>query len=103
MTKILKRAAPPKHLERPEAALWRSIVAQFSFDDPASLELLTAAMEAKQRARRCRQIVDKDGERVVDRFGQLRVHPLIAAERDARAAFVRTVEALHLQLGDLPA
>jgi phage terminase small subunit len=96
-----RRSTPkaPKHLPRPEAALWRSIVDRFAFGDGASLALLTVTLEAHARARRCREAVDRDGEAVADRFKQLRAHPLLAAERDARAAFLAGMRVLDLDLG----
>jgi len=79
--------------------MWRDITTEFSFDDPASLALLRSALEAHQRARRCRLVIDVEGEGVRDRFQQLRAHPLLAAERDARAAFLSAMRALNLDLG----
>lgn len=91
--------AAPRHLETVERRMWRDIVTEFEFSDPASLALLRSALEAHQRARRCRLVIDRDGETVRDRFQQIRAHPLLAAERDARAAFLAAVRALNLDLG----
>jgi hypothetical protein len=82
--------------------MWREILAEFTFDDVASLALLRSALEAHQRARRCRLIIDEDGETTCDRFKQLRAHPLLAAERDARAAFLAAMRTLNLDLGGAP-
>ena len=82
--------------------MWRDITAEFSFDDPASLALLRSALEAHMRARRCRVVIDRDGETVKDRFFQVRAHPLLAAERDARAAFLASMRALNLDVGGTP-
>ena len=90
---------PPDHLEPPEAALWAKVVSQFHFSDAASLSLLQAAMEGHQRARRCREIIDRDGEAVADRFGQTKAHPLLHAERDAKTAFYAGLRHLNLDLG----
>ena len=56
---IPKRTSPPKHLDKAEAALWRSVVKDYEFDDAASLALLAAALETRQRARRCREQIDR--------------------------------------------
>jgi phage terminase small subunit len=93
-----KTPPPPSHLERPEKELWRELMESHCFDDAASLALLRTALEAHQRARRCREAVDRNGEAVEDRFGQLKPHPLLAAERDARAAFLSGMRALNLDL-----
>jgi hypothetical protein len=97
-----RRQAAPRHLEAPERRLWREITGEFAFDDPASLALLCSALDAHQRARRCRLVIDNEGETVRDRFQQLRAHPLLAAERDARAAFLAAMRALNLDIGGTP-
>jgi len=74
--------APPSHLERAEVAIWRSLVGGARFEDHASLALLQGALEAHQRAGRCREAVDAGGETVRDRFDQMKPHPLLAAERE---------------------
>jgi phage terminase small subunit len=90
--------SPPRHLEKPEAALWRDFAKNFQFDDPAAIAILSVALEAHQRARRCRQAIDRDGETVTDRFAQVRPHPLISAERDSRAAFLSAMKILNLDI-----
>jgi phage terminase small subunit len=91
-------AKPPRHLKSIEKAMWRALVDEHEFCDTASLALLRTALESHQRARLCRETIDKDGQTFVDRFGQIRVHPLIAAERDARASFISAVKALNLDI-----
>ncbi len=91
-------APPPEHLAAPEADLWCAIVDDYLFADAASLALLAAALEARQRMRRCREAIDHDGETVVDRFKQVKGHPLLAAERDARAAFLAGMRMLNLDI-----
>lgn len=88
----------PKHLEPFEAALWGEIIQAHDFDDVAALALLRTCMESHQRARRCREAIDRDGEAIKDRFDQLKPHPLLAAERDARAAFLSAMKAVSLDL-----
>jgi P27 family predicted phage terminase small subunit len=86
----------PSHLEKPEKTMWRELMAAHQFDDPASLALLRTTLEAHQRARRCREAIDREGETVKDRFDQIKPHPLLAAERDARSAFLVGMRALNL-------
>jgi hypothetical protein len=97
-----KSPSPPDHFEKPERMLWKKIVETYSFnDDAAALSLLITALEAKARARRCRERIDRDGEVTADRFGQLRQHPLLPAERGAQNNYIAAMKSLNLQLGDL--
>lgn len=88
--------AAPKHLDGPERRLWREIGSDFASWDAASLATLRSGLEAHARMRQSREAIESDGATFRDRFGQLRPHPLIAAERDARTAFIATLRALHL-------
>jgi hypothetical protein len=99
-----KRAVPlpPKHLLQPERKIWKAIVHESTFDSEASVALLQATLESHQRARLCRETVDREGATYLDRFDQPKPHPLLAAERDARSAFIAGMKALNLDLvGDV--
>jgi hypothetical protein len=91
-------AAPP-HLDEPERKLYAALVRTYRFDDRASLELLCQAMEARQRARQCREQVEKDGPTYRDDRNNLKSHPLLAIERSAQAAFISALRLLRLDLG----
>jgi phage terminase small subunit len=98
-TKHGKIPVPPPHLEAPELALWRALVATYAFDEPASLELLMVACEARGRARRCRERIRADGGEVVeDRWKQLQRHPLLSAESHAQASFLSAMRQLRLDI-----
>lgn len=88
----------PKHFAAPEAKLWQDITREYTFDDPASLSLLTVALEALGRSRQLREKIDKSGLVVVDRFGQDRPNGLLTAERDARNSYLTAMRMLHLDL-----
>ncbi len=90
---------PPRHLLPTERGMWSAIIRENELADESSLALLRSALESHQRARTCREAVDREGATFADRFGQIKIHPLIGAERDARAAFVAAIKALNLDLG----
>ena len=86
-------AQPPKHLTGVGLALWRSITAQYAFDDPASYQVLAEACFCASRADRCRAIIDRDGELL--RIGKLvRSHPLLRDEIQNRALGARLLKRL---------
>jgi hypothetical protein len=82
--------------------LWRDIQEAYRIDDPGGLVLLRVACEALDRAERCRRLIDDQGEMLTIR-GIPRAHPALAAERDARAAIVRAIRNLNLDLEPLKA
>jgi P27 family predicted phage terminase small subunit len=87
----------PSHLDAEEAALFKSIVAEFRVDDIGSLQLLTTACEAHARCRICRERIDKEGMTLPDRFGVLQPHPLLKAEASARGQYLAALRALNLE------
>jgi|SRR5215510_4959835 len=94
---VSRLAPPPRHLDEEEAALFRQIVGDFQIDDAGSISLLTIACEAHQRMRRARERVEDEGETFLDRFKQVRAHPLLAVERDARCDYLRALRTLNLK------
>lgn len=91
-----KPPKPPAHLAATGKRIWTSVQAEFTVDDAAGLALLRAACEAADRADQARRRIAREGAVVKDRFGQLKAHPSVAIERDARAAMIAAFRALHL-------
>jgi P27 family predicted phage terminase small subunit len=89
---------PPAHLGKTERQIWRDINNDFNLSTAAAQHVLTTALEAHQRARECREAVARDGMRVPARDGQMKVHPLLAVERDARQAWLAGLKTLGLEL-----
>jgi phage terminase small subunit len=87
----------PGHLDKPEREMWRKVVTQFELDDPIGLALLTAALDAHARARKLREVIDKEG--VQHRWkGGHRQHPLLSAERGARQQSISAFKKLKVSL-----
>jgi P27 family predicted phage terminase small subunit len=89
---------PPDHLGEPERRIWADAHADYSLATNISTAVLATALEAHQRARECREVILADGATVSGRDGQVRAHPLLAVERDARAAWLAGIKALGLEL-----
>ncbi len=90
--------SPPAHLGPVAAELWREISSSYSFDDPASTQILAEACSALDRSERCRASISEDGEVVRGRGGLLRPHPLLTAEIQSRALACRLLARLGLDL-----
>src|SRR4051794_32695066 len=88
----------PSHLGREEAALFNQIARSYGLRDEVSLRILEEGMASLQRARKAREVIDKDGMTFRDSKGQPRNHPLLFVERDARAAALSAFRQLNLEL-----
>jgi phage terminase small subunit len=91
----------PAHLSEAAKAWIRQLEAAYELE-PQKQQLALAAANALDRAESARQRVEQDGPFIDDRFGQVKPHPAVNVERDARAAFVRTVRALDLPIYTKP-
>ncbi len=87
---------PPSGLSKSGKALWKSLQAEFGIMDASGLEYLTAGCAHRDRMIEAREIIQKEGSIVLDRFGQQRAHPACAVERDASASMLRCFRALNL-------
>lgn len=93
---------PPKHLS-PAAKRWfREIATDFSITDRAGLLLLQQAAESWDRAALCREAIATDGATIKDKFGQLKPHPLLSTERDAKSSFLNALKHLSLDTAAIP-
>jgi P27 family predicted phage terminase small subunit len=92
------RPDPPEHLGEPERQIWRDTFKDFDFDSRAAIAVLAVALEAHMLARQCREAIARDGLTLVGRDNQLKPHPLLAVERDARQSFLSAIRNLGLEL-----
>ena len=88
---------PPCKLGAVGMSLWTDITAAYEFSDRASYETLAQACAAADRAERCREQIDADGEMLRTKLG-VRDHPLLKHEITARSFVVRTLARLGLDL-----
>jgi Phage terminase, small subunit len=88
---------PPWKLGAVGLSLWSDITASYEFGDRASYETLAQACAAADRAERCREQIDADGEVIRTKAGP-RDHPLLKHEITARSFVVRTLARLGLDL-----
>src|SRR5215218_6882412 len=85
----------PAHISTEAGAWWRDVVRDYDLE-PHHLRLLQAACESWDRAQLARQAVATDGITFKDSSGNLKAHPAVAIERDARTMFARLVRELDL-------
>lgn len=92
---------PPKHLKRDGCKLWRELVAEYDISDSAGLALVSTAAECLDRMRAAQKAIASAGEVVKDRYGQIKVNPACALEKDARNGFLSALRALNLDIEPL--
>lgn len=93
----------PAHLSPEAAAWWQDVTADYSLE-AHHLKLLQAACEAwdtMQAARRA--LSEHGGLTFTDAGGNIKAHPAVAMQRDARVAFARLLRELDLDVAGAPA
>jgi phage terminase small subunit len=70
--------------------------------EPHSIAILTKALEALDRADQARREIGDGPLAVLSRLGELKPHPLLAVERDARAQFGTLMKHLGLDIEGPP-
>ena len=90
-------AEPPQHLSERSKSLWRDLVPRRA-SSPERLELLTVALEARDRMDLARLAVDADGMTTTTKTtGAVHLNPLLRVEKEARQQFLATWAALNLE------
>lgn len=92
---------PPAGLSVEAKGRWREVVAEYQIADAAGLQILATYCEAFDRMRGAQRRIKAEGQTFKDRFGQLRSHPLLVVERDARAAMLQALRAMNLDVEPL--
>jgi P27 family predicted phage terminase small subunit len=90
--------SPPKGLSTEAKAWWKRLASEYGIEDDAGLLLLQTGLEAFDRMRHAQDAIRDEGMTVFDRFGQRKAHPLLPAERDARAQMLAALRALNLDV-----
>ena len=93
-----KPASTPKNLTSEAKSIWRRLVVAYGIVDEGGFEILRTGLEAHDRMRGVQAQIGRDGVTFVDRFGQVKSHPLLSVERDARAQYLAALKALNLDL-----
>jgi P27 family predicted phage terminase small subunit len=88
---------PAAHLSDPAKTWWRSVQADYALE-PHHQHLLRLACEAWDRCQQARAMIDAEGLTIRDDRGNLRAHPAVAIEKDARTAFARLLRELDLDV-----
>jgi hypothetical protein len=94
----LKVPDPPRPLGPAGQQLWESIQGEYNIQDQGGVAMLLVGCQAFDRAEKLRVEIDRDGEVVRLRNGNIRSHPALRDEVQARAQLMRCLEKLGLNL-----
>ena len=87
---------------RPEAKKKaRLYKTEYGISDAYGLDLLETYADAFTTELNCQDIVDRNGLTFLDRFGQVKSHPLCSVIRDSRAQKLAALKALNIDLEPL--
>ena len=96
-----EKVEAPKHLKPETRAWWKQVTADFALE-LHHLRLLQAACEAWDRLQQARETLAADGIVFKDDRGNIRAHPAVAIEKDARTGFARLLRELDLDIDAPP-
>ena len=106
MTKPPRNRRPPPArspgLSAASRRLFRELSAVYAITDVGGREILHSGLRAKDQAEAAEARISHDGQSTVDRFNQVRAHPLLAVARDFRAQWLAALRALNLATGSEP-
>jgi P27 family predicted phage terminase small subunit len=88
----------PPHLSKESASWFKKIATEFGIRDQGGVLILQTVCEAFDRMRACQTAIEEQGATTLDRWGQVKIHPLCATERDARAQVLAGLKALNLDI-----
>jgi phage terminase small subunit len=98
----LKPIKPPASLSKKSAAYFKTVIDDYEIDD-AAIEVLVRVCESIDRADQAAAGLKAAGSLITqDRFGVVKVHPLVVVERMARAAVIDGIKALGILKNEQP-
>ena len=87
----------PAGLHPAGLSLWRTVCTDYGLE-PWQLSILETACRAKSQEARCEELLAAEGYTVTTGAGMVRARPEATVLRDARAAFLRAMAALRLEV-----
>ena len=79
----------------------RKLQKEYGIYDTGGEILLVSCADAETIVLNCKDIINKEGLTIKDRFDQIKAHPLCAVMRDARSQKLAALKALNLDLEPL--
>jgi phage terminase small subunit len=90
----------PSGLSKAAQAWWRAVADEYDLL-PGDIHLVEGICRSLDTIAECRKATKRDGVTVLDRHGQVRVHPLLIEERLQRELIRRALATLRFEAPDL--
>jgi len=91
------KPVPPAHLRPRSAEFWKALNDRFVFE-AHDLERLRVCCESMDVIDEAEDTIRRDGRFVPDRYGGVKQHPGINVARDARAAVLRAIREMCVDI-----
>jgi len=91
------KRTPPRGLCAAARRVWSAVFERYKLE-AHHVALLHEALKSLTRAEEAKRLLDRDGCVYFDKWGQPKGHPAVTVERDSRAAFVKAMTALGLDI-----
>lgn len=88
---------PPAHLRAATRKWFKTVLADYDLDGH-HVRLLTLAAEAWDQAQTAREVLDREGQTFIDRWGQPKERPECGILQNARISFARLIRELSLDV-----
>lgn len=90
-----------KHIRRESRTEVRKLINEYDILDAGGINLLLIYADADTAERNAQDIINTEGMTVLDRFNQVKSHPLLTTARDARSQKLAALKALNLDIEPL--
>jgi hypothetical protein len=92
---------PDRTIEAAAKKYFASIAREYDITDAGGQAIIKMGEEALVAVWKAEAQVEREGMTVTDKFGQLKIHPLMPTIRDSRAQVLKALSMLHLDLEPL--
>lgn len=93
----MARITAPTHLKAATKRWYKQVLEDYELE-PHHMKILTLAATSWDRAQDARELIDKEGAIIPDRFGSPKKHPAVDVEKDSMITFARLVRELALDI-----